>query len=335
MSERTRNWVYVGAIAVMIAILAVIVLTAPSDADRVETIGSQIKCPVCQGESIANSPAQMARDMMSLVSERVASGVSDAAIIDELLVSYSGAVLLDPPARGGTLILWLAPLAALVVGVAVIIWWRRHPTEEEPDASPEPDTTRRRALVGGLGIALVFGAVVVVAGFLLQDRAAPAAGVADVEVDNLNEVSNETMEAVIAANLDHPQINGMRLALAERYFQVGEYRAAFPHYFAVAESPAATRAETVTALVRLGWMAWDGNREANAAIGMFDQALAIDSASSTARYLKGQVLWCGAGDTTGAAVLFEEALNDPSLGDDSRAQIEADLEAVTNGVACA
>ena len=174
----------------------------------------------------------------------------------------------------------------------------------------------------------------IAAGFFIQDRADISSGVADASVEDLDAVSNETMEAVIAANADNPQINGMRLALAERYFELDDYRSAFPHYFAVVESEVVTPAEAVTALVRLGWMAWDGNGEAEAAIGMFDQALAIDSSSSTARYLKGQVLWCDSDDGEAAAELFTEALNDPDLGPDSRAVIEAALSAVKDGAAC-
>jgi tetratricopeptide (TPR) repeat protein len=176
---------------------------------------------------------------------------------------------------------------------------------------------------------------VIVAGFFLQDREGPSAGVANLEGRDLSEVSNETMEAVVAANLDNPQINGMRLALAERYYEAGDYSSAFPHYLAVAEAAGASDAELVTALVRLGWMAWDGNGDVETAIGLLDQALIIDSASTTAMFLKGQVLWCGAGDTEAAAGLFSDVLADPRLSDDSKALVGSRLEAVTRGESCA
>ena len=334
MSERTRNLLSIAAITLMAVLIFGLVATNPSQADRVDSLGSQIMCPVCQGESIANSPSQIARDMMALVEQRVLEGVSDEAIVDEILSSYSGAVLLDPPASGGTLVLWLAPLAALAVGVGIIFWWRRHPGLEAEPEQPETQQSRKRMLIGGLMLAGVFGSIVVVAGFFLQDRAGPATGVANLDTQDLSSVSNETMEGVVAANLDNPQINAMRLALAERYYEIGDYRSAFPHYLAVAESKRASDGESVAALVRLGWMAWDGNGAADAAIGMFDQALAIDATSSTARYLKGQVLWCGANDTEGAAGLFAEVLADGELPDESRARVEADLAAVSQGQAC-
>lgn len=333
MSERIRNVATIMVLATMAVALAALVLTSPTDSDRVESIGERIKCPVCQGESIANSPSEMARDMMALVGERVGEGASDEAIVDDLLASYSGAVLLDPPASGNTLILWLAPLGALVVGVGVILWWKSHPSGETPERDPRPGSGRGR-LVPLLILGGAFAIVVVVAGFFLQEREGPASGVAGLAGENLDDVSNETMEAVIAANADNPQVNGMRLALAERYYEEGDFQSAFPHYFEVADSPDATAPQTVTALIRLGWMTWQGNGEAGTAVDLFDQALSIEPDSDTARYLKAQVLWCGPGDVDQAASLLEEVLSDPELTGESRDVVQSDLDAIESGASC-
>jgi len=335
MSERFRNTLTVSLIVVMAAVLVTLVVTSPMREDRVQSIGDRIKCPVCQGESIANSPSQMARDMMALVEERVADGQSDEAIIDELLFSYSGAVLLDPPARGPTLILWIAPLGGLVIGVGVILWWRRHPPGLGSPEDPAPQRSRARKLAPLLALAGAFAVIVVVAGFFLQDREGPATGVANLAGEDLDDVSNETMEAVIAANSDHPQVDGMRLALAERYYEAGDFRSAFPHYLAVAGSSNAAETEAVTALIRLGWMAWEGNGEVATALNLFDEALAIDAESDTARYLKAQVLWCGAEQRDEAEGLLEDVLADPELADESRDLIQADLDAIRSGGSCA
>jgi cytochrome c-type biogenesis protein CcmH len=335
MSERLRNLIVASLLVVMAAALAVLIATDPTDADRVQSIGERIKCPVCQGESIANSPSQLARDMMALVEQMVAEGRSDEAIVDELLASYSGAVLLDPPASGWTLVLWLAPAVALGTGIGVIVWWRRHPTPEESPVPESGASSRARRLAPLLILAGVFAAVVVVAGFFLQERSGPNTGVADLAGQNLDEVSNETMEAVIAANADHPQVDGMRLALAERYYETGDFSAAFPHYFAVVESSNVSEPQVVAALIRLGWMAWQGNGEAATAIDLFDQALAIDQGSHTARYLKAQVLWCGAGQPERAAQLLNAVLADPELAGESRELIESDLASIDSGEGCA
>jgi Tfp pilus assembly protein PilF len=275
----------------------------------------------------------MAEDMMDLVSERVSSGVPDQQIIDELLGSYTGAVLLDPPASGNTLVLWVAPVVALAVGIAMILWWRRHPGPSADDATA-PGKSRTRLVIGGVVLVLAFAGIVAVAANSLQDRPAAAAGAADIDEQDLSEVSNETMEAVIAANVEDPQINGMRLALAERYFDSGDYRSAFPHYLVVAEDPNATGAEAITALVRLGWMAYDGNGEVETATRLIDEALAIDPGSSVARYVRARVLWCGAGETDPAIETFEELLSDPELATETRTQIEADLEMANDGGEC-
>lgn len=335
MSERLRSRLYFLAILVMAAVVLVLVLTNPSEADRVQELGNSIKCPVCQGESIADSPSAMARDMLALVSERVGEGRTDDEIIDELLSSYSGAVLLDPPASGSTLFLWLAPAIALLVGAGVIVWWEYHPGQGQAGVEQPTQRSRRRLLVGGLVLAGAFGAIVVVAGSFVQDEAPGASsGVAQLEAQDLADVSNETMEAVIAANLENPQVNGMRLALAERYFTAGDYREAFPHYLSVAESDTSSQPQVVEALIRLGWMAWDGNKEIEPALGMFDQALAIDPGSSTALYLKGKVVWCGVGDLMEAERLFAIVVANGDLPEESMALVESDLEAVKRGDPC-
>lgn len=318
----------------MAVALILITSTRPATVDRVEQIGTRIKCPVCQGESIANSPSQMAEDMMDLVSERVSAGVPDEEIVNELLGSYTGAVLLDPPASGATLVLWLAPLAVLVLGLAVILWWRRHPGSGDAEESASPGRNRTRLVIGGAVLVLAFAGIVVVAANSLQDRPAAAAGAAAIDEQDLSDVSNETMEAVIAANADDPQVNGMRLALAERYFDEGDYRSAFPHYLVVAEDPNATGAEAITALVRLGWMAYAGNGEVETATRLIDEALAIDPQSSVARYVRARVVWCGTGDTEQAIETFHDLLADQGLASETRAQIEADLEVARGGGEC-
>lgn len=184
-------------------------------------------------------------------------------------------------------------------------------------------------------LAGAFGSIDVVAGFLIQeDGSGPTSGVAQLRAQDLADVSTETMEAVIAANLENPQVSGMRLALAERYFTAGDYRAAFPHYLTVAESDASSQPQVVEALVRVGWMAWDGNGEIEPALGMFDQTRAIEPGSATSLYLKGKVFWCGVGDLGEAERLFATAISNGDLPGESMALVESELQAVPRGEAC-
>lgn len=334
MSERLRNLLYLGFIAAALVALVALVVSSPGSEDRVEALGSRIRCPVCQGEAIIDSPAPMARDMLDLVRQRVEAGASDREIISEITTSYTGAVLLDPPAAGTTLWLWLTPLLVLLVGITIIVWWRSHPPDEaaRPGGGPEP-RSRARAVVGALILAVAIGGVIVAAGSAVEGRQRPTVGVADLDGIDPTEVSNETMEAIVAANLDVPGIEGMRLALAERYFEAGDYRSAFDHYLAVAESETASAEQMHTSLVRLGWMAYDGNGEVETALALLDEAMTIRT-TPMALYLKGQVLWCGANRPDEAVDLFREVLDSGGLEGASRSQIERDLTLAGRGEAC-
>lgn len=141
--------------------------------------------------------------------------------------------------------------------------------------------------------------------------------------------SNETMEAVISANADHPQINGMRLALAGRYFRAGDLAQAFAHYRGVLEhSP--TASEEAEALSRLGWMAWAGSGEIDLAVDTLDRALLAVPGYPQAIYFKAIVLWCGAGSPAAAVPLLEEA----SQALPSEETLIAELAAARAGQEC-
>jgi cytochrome c-type biogenesis protein CcmH len=324
--------------AALAAFVIASLLTAPDPSeDRARTIGMLIRCPVCQGESIADSPSQTARDMMDLIEQRIAEGLTDQQILDELLASYSEALLLDPPVGGSTLWVWLAPIGAFAVGLAMIA--RR--VRPSPGASPRPVSeraaparSRGRFAIGALALLIAGAGALVAVGQFRQDRADSGllSGIAAGNVDP-DSVSDETLEAVIAANLDHPDIAGMQLALANRYFEDRNYQKAFPHYQAVLDgSP--SPAEAAEAYMRLGWMVYDGNGEVDLGLTLIDNALEIAPDDPFALYLKGRVMWCGQGDDEGATSVFNEVLASPGLDDQVRGQVEADLAAASSGGDC-
>ena len=78
-----------------------------------------LRCPVCQNENIDDSDAPIARDLRVLLRERLSAGDSDAAAVGYIVDRYGEFVLLNPPAQGSTLLLWLAGPAMLLAGGAV------------------------------------------------------------------------------------------------------------------------------------------------------------------------------------------------------------------------
>lgn len=111
---------------------------------RARELSQGLRCLVCRNENIDDSNADLARDLRLLVRERLVAGDTDAEVIAWLVDRYGEFVLLEPPATGSTLILWVAGPGLLVValaGAAAYIRRRR----AAPDAAPAPLTEAERA----------------------------------------------------------------------------------------------------------------------------------------------------------------------------------------------
>jgi cytochrome c-type biogenesis protein CcmH len=90
-------------------------------ADRVDRITSELRCVVCQGLSVRDSPAESARQMRDLVAKRVAEGRSDDEIRDEFRRSYGDWVLLSPPLASWTAFVWVVPFVVLAAGLVLAL----------------------------------------------------------------------------------------------------------------------------------------------------------------------------------------------------------------------
>ena len=123
--------------------------SAPGGA--VQALGKQLRCPMCQGLSIADSGSSAARAQMDKVRELVAAGKSDEEIRDFFTSRYGEWALLEPPARGMNLLVWLLPLLLLVGGaVAIARTMRgRRPPHRRPPRRRRPAASRRRPLPRG------------------------------------------------------------------------------------------------------------------------------------------------------------------------------------------
>ncbi len=112
---------------------------------RVQKLGKALRCAVCQGVSIADSPASMARAQLDKVRELVSEDKTDQEIFDYFVARYGEWVLLEPKKQGVTLGLWLLPVAFLLGGLALIISSTRRkdiepPSVEKLDATSSDDT---------------------------------------------------------------------------------------------------------------------------------------------------------------------------------------------------
>ena len=114
-------------------------------AERVDRISAELRCPVCQGLSVADSPSETARSMRALVAQRVAEGRSDDEIRAEFVRSYGDWILLSPPLLSANGLVWLAPLLAIAFGAWLA--WRR---ARAPAAVPAEITPAERAELGSL-----------------------------------------------------------------------------------------------------------------------------------------------------------------------------------------
>ena len=88
--------------------------------ERVERLGEQLRCPVCRGVPISDSPAALAQEMMGVVRQLVAEGRSDAEILAFFEERYGEWALLQPKAEGMNLAIWILPALFLAGGVIVI-----------------------------------------------------------------------------------------------------------------------------------------------------------------------------------------------------------------------
>lgn len=102
------------------------ILKDPALEARARVVGKELRCVVCQNQSIDDSNSELAGDMRVLVRERITSGASNQQVIDYMVDRYGDYVLLDPPFKAATVVLWLGPAVIAGLGLLwVVLLFRR------------------------------------------------------------------------------------------------------------------------------------------------------------------------------------------------------------------
>jgi cytochrome c-type biogenesis protein CcmH len=96
-------------------------LADPALEARAREISRDIRCPVCQGESIDDSSAPISRDLRLIIRERIIAGDSDEEVVDYIVARYGEFVLFNPRPEGSNLVLWLAGPALFLAAIAVAV----------------------------------------------------------------------------------------------------------------------------------------------------------------------------------------------------------------------
>lgn len=122
------------------------ILADPALEARARAISRDIRCPVCQGETIDDSSAPISRDLRLIIRERLVAGDSDDAVVAFIVDRYGEFVLFNPRASGSNLILWLAGPALFLVAIAVAVAAQRRRVAPETRLT-EADEARLREIL--------------------------------------------------------------------------------------------------------------------------------------------------------------------------------------------
>ena len=225
-----------GPLPVAYAVTPEEMLADPALESRARDLSQQLRCLVCQNQSIDDSDAELARDLRVEVRRQLSSGASDAEILTSIRDTYGDYVLLNPPITPGTWFLWATPVVVIAGGALIILTARRRRDEAEevtiadPAAAPvrtTPPGTGRAALAlfslvlaSSLGIYLVLGRADLPAQPLAERSAEIAAA-----TSAANDAASERLAALETARRDAanaPDDVGAWLRLAMAAAAAGE-----------------------------------------------------------------------------------------------------------------
>ena len=136
--------VALGALLALAALAVVLALRAgpePTRAERADALAHELRCPDCQGLSVADSPTSSAREIRRQIEEMLAGGASDQAVRDHFVDRYGDWILLAPSRP----LPWVVPIVAVIAAMlAMVAWLSRR--DRPPTAEPAPTPEERRRL---------------------------------------------------------------------------------------------------------------------------------------------------------------------------------------------
>ncbi len=112
---------------------------------RMIGLAENLRCLVCQNESLASSRSELANDLRREVREQMKKGMTDKEIIDYLVSRYGDFVLFDPPMKSYTILLWYGPFALLLIGLIGLMVQLRKRKTQVPDSSLSAEDAQRAA----------------------------------------------------------------------------------------------------------------------------------------------------------------------------------------------
>ena len=112
---------------------------------RMIGLAENLRCLVCQNESLASSHAELAEDLRREVREQMSKGKNDQEIIDYLVARYGDFVLYKPPVKSYTVLLWFGPFALLLIGVGMLLYQLRKRRQLVQESELTPEAQQRAA----------------------------------------------------------------------------------------------------------------------------------------------------------------------------------------------
>jgi len=142
--QRRPLFIALAALAIVGAVWSFVFLQnppQPSLDQRVHDVASQLRCPVCQGESVADSPSQLSQQMRGVIRQQLQTGKSEQEVIQYFRSSYGDQIVWSPPWQGFTLLAWLVPMALVLAGIILLFFvlrdWRALAPASSTAADPE------------------------------------------------------------------------------------------------------------------------------------------------------------------------------------------------------